>query len=164
MPELCFPAARADFPRRYRSREPAGLLTTGRTVSNALHPDEWTEGCGAPGLQRPRTSNMIELSSAELVVPALLDGVGIGIGRPPIIDPLLEDGRTVPLFRDKAIGKRRTTMVQPPASRSAAARTVADWLMAEGCATVESGLREAAGGADLSGRRKKTKKARGQKA
>src|SRR5688572_6847515 len=80
-----------------------------------------------------------------------------------IIDPLLKDGRLVP-FRHKAIGKAAYYLVRPPASRSAAARTGADGLMAEGCATVQSGLREAAGGADLSGRRKKTKKARGQKA
>ena len=49
---------------------------------------------------------MIELSLAELVVPALLDGVGIGIGRRPIIDPLLQDGRLVPQFRDRAIARR----------------------------------------------------------
>src|SRR5687767_9815430 len=48
------------------------------------------------------------------------------------IDPLLRDGSLVPLFRDKAIGKAADYLVQPPASRSAAARTVADWLVAEG--------------------------------
>jgi len=43
MPELYFPVASADLLRRNRSREPAELLTTGRIISNALHPDEWTE-------------------------------------------------------------------------------------------------------------------------
>ena len=70
----------------------------------------------------------------------------------------------MPLFRDKAIGKAAYYLVRPPASRSAAARTVADWLVAEGRVTVESGVREAAGGADLSNRRKKTGTTRGQKA
>ena len=106
---------------------------------------------------------MIELSSAELVVPAVLDGVGIGIGRRPIIDPLLKDGRLVPLFGDRAIGKAAYYLAQPPASRNAAARTVAEWLMAEGRATAESGLSDAAGGAEVSGRGRKTKKARGRK-
>jgi hypothetical protein len=50
---------------------------------------------------------MIELSSAELVVPVLLDGVGIGIGRRPIIDPLLQDRRLVPLFRDRPSARRQ---------------------------------------------------------
>jgi DNA-binding transcriptional LysR family regulator len=108
---------------------------------------------------------MIELSSAELVVPALLDGVGIGIGRRPIIDPLLKDGRLLPLCRDRAIGKAAYYLVRPPASRSAAVRVSADWLMAEGRATVENTSGEASGGAggDLSGRGKKTRKTRGQK-
>jgi LysR family transcriptional regulator, glycine cleavage system transcriptional activator len=97
---------------------------------------------------------MIVLSSAELVVPALLDGVGIGIGRRPIVDPLLKDGRLVPLFRDRAIGKA----AQSPTSRGAAARTVAEWLLAaEG---------RAAGGSnvtDLANREKKTKRSKGLK-
>jgi LysR family transcriptional regulator, glycine cleavage system transcriptional activator len=98
---------------------------------------------------------MIVLSSAELVVPALLDGVGIGIGRRPIIDPLLKDGRLVPLFRDRAIGKAACYLVQPPASRSAAARKVADWLLAEG---------RAAGGSTVTDdRENKTKRSKGLK-
>jgi hypothetical protein len=131
--------ASVEFLRRNRGRDPAELLRTSRTISNALHPDEWTEWCGAHGLQPPRTSNMIELSSA---------------------DPLLKDGRLVPLFRDRAIGKAAYYLVRPPTSRNAAVRAVADWLMAEGRATVESGERDAAIGAggDHSGRYKRTKK------
>jgi LysR family glycine cleavage system transcriptional activator len=132
MPELYFPVVSAEFLRRNRGRDPAELLKTSRTISNALHPDEWADWCGAHGLQLPRTSNMIALSSAELVVPALLDGVGIGIGRRPIIDPLLKEGRLVPLFRDRAIGKAAYYLVQSPTSRSTAARSVGEWLMAKG--------------------------------
>ena len=91
MPELYFPVASAAFLRKHGTRDPAEVLKTSRIISNALHPDEWTEWCNAHGLQPPRTSNMIALSSAELVVPAVLDGVGIGMGRRPIIDPLLKD-------------------------------------------------------------------------
>jgi DNA-binding transcriptional LysR family regulator len=109
---------------------------------------------------------MITLSSAELGVPALLDGVGIGMGRRPIIDPLLKDGRLAPLFRDRAIGKAAYYLLRAPTSRNTAARAVGEWLMAEGRTTLESGLRDAAGavGGDASGRGSKAKKARGQKA
>jgi LysR family transcriptional regulator, glycine cleavage system transcriptional activator len=109
--------AGAQFLRRNRVKDPAELLKTGRIISNALHPDEWTEWCCACGLQPLRTSNMIALSSAELAIPALLDGVGIGIGRRPIIDPL-KDGRLVPLFRDRVIGEAMHNLVQLPTSRS----------------------------------------------
>lgn len=163
MPELYFPVASPAFLRRNRGKDPAELLKTGRIISNALHPDEWTEWCGAHGLQPPRTSNMIELSSAELVVPALLDGVGIGIGRRPIIDPLLKDGRLLPLFRDRAIGKAAYYLVRPPASRSAAAKAVAEWLMTEGRATVEGHDTASSAGGEHADRGKRTRKTRGQK-
>jgi DNA-binding transcriptional LysR family regulator len=89
----------------------------------------------------------------------VLDGVGIGMGRRPIIDPLLKDGRLVPLFRDRAIGKAAYFLVRPQGGSrgshpGAAARKVADWL-----------IEEAAGAADVEtiGRRG-TRKARGRKA
>jgi hypothetical protein len=88
---------------------------------------------------------MIEPSSAELVVPALLDEVGIGIGRRPIIDSLLKAGRLAPLFRDRATGKAAYYLVQSRVGR-AAARTIAEWVMAEGRATVEGGSGDATGG------------------
>jgi LysR family glycine cleavage system transcriptional activator len=153
LPEQYFPVVSAAFLGKHGGREPSELLTSSRIISNALHPDEWTEWCGAHGLQPPRTSNMITLSSAELVVPAVLDGVGIGMGRRPIIDPLLKDGRLVPLFRDRVVGKAAYFLVRPHGSRSAAARKVSDWLIAE-----------AEGESDSAGRASGTRKARGRKA
>jgi DNA-binding transcriptional LysR family regulator len=93
MPELYFPVVSATFLRKHDARNPAELLKTRRIISNALHPDEWTEWCTAHGLQAPRTSNMISLNSAELVVP---------------------------LFRDRAIGKAASYLVRPRAGISSA--------------------------------------------
>jgi LysR family glycine cleavage system transcriptional activator len=145
MPELYFPIASAEFLRKHSLRDPVALLNTSRIIANALHPDEWTEWCGAHGLQPPRTSNMITLNSAELVVPAVLDGVGIGMGRRPIIDPLLKDGRLMPLFRNRAIGKAAYYLVRPRASRGAAARMVVEWLIEEAKRGDEGEVNAAAG-------------------
>jgi LysR family glycine cleavage system transcriptional activator len=146
MPELYFPVASAAFLRKQGARDPTELLKTSRIISNALHPDEWTEWCGAHGLQPPRTSNMITLSSAELVVPAVLDGVGIGMGRRPIIDPLLQDGRLVPLFPDRAIGKAAYYLVRPRAGgQSVAARKVAGWLIEQAQGGAENEAESIAG-------------------
>jgi LysR family transcriptional regulator, glycine cleavage system transcriptional activator len=167
MPELYFPIASAAFLRKHGARNPAELLKTSRIIANALHPDEWTEWCSAHGLQPPRTSNMISLSSAELVVPAVLDGVGIGMGRRPIIDPLLKDGRLVPLFRDWAIGKAAYYLLRPRAGASSAARKVADWLIEEARASTEGDMRLTAGGAasgERSAASRKTRKTRGRRA
>ena len=114
----------------------------------------------AHGLQPLRTSNMIVPSSAE---SAVLDGVAIGIGCRPIIDLLLKDRRLMPLFRDRAIGKAAHYLVPSPASRNAAARSVASWLMAEGRATAGASLTAEGAGGDLSDRENKTKKPKGQK-
>ena len=169
MPELYFPVASAAFLRKHNSRDPAELLKTSRIISNALHPDEWNEWCGAHGLQAPRTSNMITLSSAELVVPAVLDGVGIGMGRRPIIDPLLKDGRLAPLFRDRAIGKAAYYLVRPRAGGGAAARKVADWLIEEARASGADAVSSTTGtgegiGGGRSGASRKSKKTRGRRA
>ena len=158
MPELYFPVASPSFLRKHGGRDPSDLLKNARIISNALHPDEWIEWCGAHGLQPPRTSNMITLSSAELVVPAVLDGVGIGMGRRPIIDPLLKDGRLVPLFRDRAIGKAAYYLVGLQGGRSAAAGKVADWLIEEARTESEPGPSVASGAG------RKAKKRRGRRA
>ena len=140
MPELYFPVASAAFLRKHGARNPAELLKTSRIISNALHPDEWTEWCTAHGLQAPRTSNMISLSSAELVVP---------------------------LFRDRAIGKAAYYLVRPRAGISSAVRKVADWLIEEAKASTEGEMLVAAGGAvnwGSSAAGGKSKKAKGRRA
>jgi len=140
MPELYFPVASAAFLRKHDARNPAELLKTSRIISNALHPDEWTEWCTAHGLQAPRTSNMISLSSAELVVP---------------------------LFRDRAIGKAAYYLVRPRAGISSAVRKVADWLIEEAKASTEGEMLVAAGGAvnwGSSAAGGKSKKAKGRRA
>jgi len=140
MPELYFPVASAAFLRKHGARNPAELLKTSPIISNALHPDEWTEWCTAHGLQAPRTSNMISLSSAELVVP---------------------------LFRDRAIGKAAYYLVRPRAGISSAVRKVADWLIEEAKASTEGEMLVAAGGAvnwGSSAAGGKSKKAKGRRA
>lgn len=168
MPELYFPVASAAFLRKQDVRDPAELLNSSRIIANALHPDEWAEWCGAHGLQPPRTSNMITLNSAELVVPAVLDGVGIGMGRRPIIDPLLKEGRLVPLFRDRAIGKAAYYLVRSRTrGRSTAARKVADWLIEEAAssrqrASSEGTSKSRAGTGRRVGAGNKSRSSRGQ--
>ncbi|MEZ5833882.1 MAG: LysR substrate-binding domain-containing protein [Dongiaceae bacterium] len=165
MSELYFPVASAGFLRQQTVQDPAELLKTSRIIANALHPDEWTEWSAAHGLQPPRTSNMISLSSAELVVPAVLDGVGIGMGRRPIIDPFLKDGRLVPLFGDQALGKAAYYLVRPRAGQSAATRKVAAWLIEEARVGGKS-ERTASAAVDEEhfAVRRKTRKAKGREA
>lgn len=89
---------------------------------------------------------------------ALLGGVGIGIGRRPIIDLLLQEGKLVPLFRNRAIGKA-AYLVRSPTARSPVAQQVADWLIGEPRPSGETGPTGGIGAGRSGGR--KMKQARG---
>jgi LysR family glycine cleavage system transcriptional activator len=133
MPEQSFPVASPEFLARRKGADPAALMASSRIIVNSLHPEEWQEWCAAHGLPPPQLKDTITLSSAEMAVPAMLNGVGIGMGRRPIIDPLLEAGRLVPLFGARTLERAAYYLVWPesrPLSRPV--KAVAEWLEAEG--------------------------------
>jgi LysR family glycine cleavage system transcriptional activator len=133
MSEQYFPVVAAEFRARHKSEDPAKLLATSRIIVNNLHPEEWVEWCAAHGLAPLKLHNTISLSSAEMAVPAILSGVGIGMGRRPIIDPLLESGRLVPLFGARTSEKAAYYLVWPEGRQpSRSVKAVIDWLVAEG--------------------------------
>lgn len=150
MPEQYFPVASADFLARHRGIDPAALLQSVRIINNVLHPDEWAAWCAAHGVEPPRRQSMLNLASAELVVPAILDGVGIGMGRRPIIDPLLACGRLLPLFKGRRLQNAAYYLVWPQGRQNPPhLRAVVDWLTEEGkssdIAPVEASKRRARG-------------------
>jgi LysR family glycine cleavage system transcriptional activator len=133
MSEQYFPVVSADFLARHKDQDPATLLASSRIIVNTLHPEEWGEWCAAHGLPPLQLKNTISLSSAEMAVPAILNGVGIGMGRRPIINPLLESGRLVPLFGGRALEKAAYYLVWPEGRQpSRPVKAVIDWLVAEG--------------------------------
>jgi LysR family glycine cleavage system transcriptional activator len=133
MSEQYFPVVAAEFLARHKGEDPAGLLATSRIIVNDLHPEEWSEWCAAHGLAPLKLHNTISLSSAEMAVPAILNGVGIGMGRRPIINPLLESGRLVPLFGTQVREKAAYYLVWPEGRQpSRPVKAVIDWLVAEG--------------------------------
>jgi len=156
MSEQYFPVVAAEFLARHKNVDAVELLGRSRIIANALHPDEWTEWCAAHGLEPPRRQSMIGLSSAEMVVPAILNGIGIGMGRRPIIDPLLESGRLVPLFGARQLENAAYYLVWPEGRQLLRpVKSVIEWLTAEARSSEMTRIDAAKGGAGKKAPRKK---------
>ena len=76
----------------------ADVLAAARLISNTAVPDEWGEWCRAHALDEPSQSNMFGLDSFELTMQAARDGLGVALGRRPLVDGLLASGALVAPF------------------------------------------------------------------
>jgi LysR family transcriptional regulator of beta-lactamase len=79
------------------------FLAARGVVLNALHPDEWRAWSEAYDLPLPRADRIRTLASFDLVANAVTNGYGVAMGRSPLVDAHLGDGRLVRPFPDKRI-------------------------------------------------------------
>ena len=73
-------------------------LAGARLISNTGMSDEWGEWCRAHGLDEPSARNIFSLTSFELAMQAAQDGLGIALGRRPLVDGLLDAGALIAPF------------------------------------------------------------------
>ncbi len=110
----------------------SGFLSSTTMICNALHGDEWETWCGEFGVALPRKDRAQTLSSFDLVANAVLGGSGIAMGRSPLIDSLLSDGRLIQPFPEKIMLSGWYYLVTPDEKPlRGARRRVHDWLLAE---------------------------------
>jgi LysR family glycine cleavage system transcriptional activator len=130
--EQFFPVATRAYMAKQKSADPAKLIRSARLIANALHPGEWEEWCLAHELAPPPMGRALVLESSELILQAALEGVGMAMGRRPIVDRLLASGQLVAPFGREAESAAGYYLVrikgEPP---TAAARKVERWLMEE---------------------------------
>jgi len=130
--EQFFPVATRAFMAKQRSADPAKLIRSARLIANALHPGEWEEWCLAHELAPPPVGRALVLESSELILQGALEGVGMAMGRRPIVDRLLASRQLVAPFGREAESAAGYYLVrikgEPP---TAAARKVERWLMEE---------------------------------
>lgn len=86
----------------------------------------------APGRQD------LTFNNYQLVLDAAMLGQGVALGWSPLIDDLVARGQLVRLAAEPLCSRRGYHLLAPPGGGSVAARSVADWLIAE-CATFEDG-------------------------
>jgi len=106
-------------------------LASRRLIINGYHPDEWIEWAGAHGIAPPDLSGALRLETQEQILEAAERGLGIAIGRKPLIDERLKSGALVaPLGTPDPSGINYYLCRAPDVTPSAASRSVARWLHA----------------------------------
>jgi LysR family glycine cleavage system transcriptional activator len=108
----------------------SAFLSTEPVIFNALHGDEWEQWCAQFAMPMPPKA--ITLGSFDLVANAVLSGSGIAMGRSPLINSLLSDGRLMQPFQEKILLSGWYYLVTPNETPlRGARRRVHDWLIAE---------------------------------
>jgi LysR family glycine cleavage system transcriptional activator len=66
-----------------------------RVLVNTTMPTEWDKFCDARGIAPPQMESRFNLETYELTVQAARDGLGIALGRKPLVDNLLQSGELI---------------------------------------------------------------------
>lgn len=92
----------------------------------------WGQWFAAIGADEPRPAGMLRFNQYNLLVQAAIDGQGVALGRSPLIDHLLAQGKLVAPFRRKHATSRAYFIVRAAqASARPEAQAFVDWLRAE---------------------------------
>ncbi len=131
---VCSPALGADPARPLK--QPEDLA---RHVLLMLEDDRgrypwlnWAQWFAAIGVREPRPAGLLRFNQYNLLVQAAIDGQGVALGRSPLVDQLLAQGRLVAPFRRKHATSRAYYIVRAAhASSRPEAQAFVDWLAAE---------------------------------
>lgn len=74
------------------------VLKSQRILVNTTVDGEWDRWCAARGIERPSAEQRYNLETYELTIQGAQDGLGIALGRRPLIEPLLDMGVLVAPF------------------------------------------------------------------
>lgn len=95
----------------------------------------WKVWCEAMGVARPRDGRGLAYSHYDQALQAAVAGQGVVLGRLPLIDPYLADGRLVLPLRDKryaTTAQRAYWLVKSPsAAQRPEVRSFSEWVRAE---------------------------------
>jgi LysR family glycine cleavage system transcriptional activator len=100
-------------------------------VNGSLHTEEWREWAQAHGVETPSLDGALVLDGTEQIMQAAAEGLGIGIGRRPMVDGWLADGRLDAPFGNADESGCAYYLVYPQdvGEISVPARRVARWLV-----------------------------------
>jgi len=133
MTEAAMPVCRPGYLGQDRVAELDAALSASRLIVSGHHPDEWFEWARAHGIEAPTLMGALEgalrLESQEQVLEAAEHGLGLAIGRRPLVDERLNAGTLVAPFGTPDPSATGYHLCQPLAVEPiAAARRVANWL------------------------------------
>jgi len=105
----------------------------------------WKVWCEAMKLKRPRENRGLAFSHYDQMIHAAIAGQGVALGRFPLVDPFLADGRLVLPLKGRQYATQATRaywlIVPAPAARRAEVKVFTDWLRDQVAAQANGGKR-----------------------
>ncbi|MDJ0895600.1 MAG: LysR substrate-binding domain-containing protein [Alphaproteobacteria bacterium] len=109
----------------------AGAVARSRLIINNYFPDEWLEWAQVNGLPAPDAEGALRLESQEQVFAAAETGLGLAIGRSPLVDDRLKSGALIAPFGTPDPSDAGYHLCRRPGTTpTAPGRRVARWLRA----------------------------------
>ena len=110
----------------------ATTLGSSQLLVNTTLETEWKDWCHVQKVELPSDVRWFNLETYELTINAALDGLGIALGRRPMIDTYLADGSLVLPFNDQFADIVHHRLIwSKNRSLGAMAKKVRDWLLQE---------------------------------
>lgn len=129
--EVTVPVVSSGFLNRHRYLSLQEVLTTSRVLVNTTVEGEWDNWCALRDICPPDAAVRYSLETYELTIQAAQDGLGIALGRKPLIDPLLDSGKLVQPFSVPEAGNASYYVVRDEAPMRSDVKRFYDWLMAQ---------------------------------
>jgi LysR family glycine cleavage system transcriptional activator len=127
--EQAFPVCAPALLERIPEGRPEEALRKLRLIVNDTVPTEWQAWAQAHGLQPPSMRGAIILHATDQTHGAAAEGLGIAMGRRPMVDRWLSDGRLVAPFGAEGLSGAAYFLVYPEdVELTVPARKVANWL------------------------------------
>jgi LysR family transcriptional regulator, glycine cleavage system transcriptional activator len=127
--EQAFPVCRPGYMPAELADRPGEALRKLRLIVNDTHVPEWQEWARAHGLEPPSLRGAIMLHASDQVLGAAIEGLGMAIGRRPLVDRWLSEERLVAPFGATDLSVAAYYLAWPDdIELSVAARKVARWL------------------------------------
>ncbi len=102
-----------------------------RVLANTTVEGEWDKWCTARDLAPPDPGRFYNLETYELTIQAACDGLGIALGRKPLVDPLLDSGALVQPFATPEISDTSYYVVHRGTTMSSDVKRLHDWLLSQ---------------------------------
>ena len=110
--------------------DPQTALGTVRLIVDASYREEWREWAQAHGLEPPSLDGALALEGSEQILRAAAEGLGVAIGRRPLVDGWLADGDlAAPFGTADESGCAYYLLYADAEELSVPARRVARWLV-----------------------------------
>ncbi len=113
------------------SVKPGDILKNSRLLENTTVEGEWDIWCAARGIVIPDTVQRYKLATYELTVQAARDGLGIALGRKPLVDHFLAAGDLEQAFQARDVHDTSYYILRRDEPMRLDVKRLHAWLMAQ---------------------------------